>query len=289
MNPWQLTQTLVSLLSPANLAWPDSPAEPILGRVGVWPGVGGDFFAMDAVVPFALVHPETTRSNEEHPADLVDEARWSIFLFAGNASEQAGGPALVGGSRASLGSSKGRGILEVEGRVKIALFDELGLVARLRSGGTQPPDVAGRQAGFGAQRALEIVATHLPALPAYAPIQQLLASSPSAGHVTLTWAALSSTRYDLVGVTVVYKSGATAPTSPTDGTAAFTAGAPTSATVATGTGMFSFAVFWAYDATVDPFSGIGTTPVAANRWSSSETAQNGTLYLPATATSVVVA
>jgi hypothetical protein len=281
LNPFQLTQNLVFVLNQNNFVWPDPPGEAILGRVGVTPA-RPDFFTLDSVVPFALIHPETTRAHAEHPADIVEEAHWTVALFGANATDQAGGAALVGGNRASLGSSRGRGILEVESRVKAALFTQLGLVARLRSGGTQPPDVAGRMGGFAASRALEVVATRLPALHTYAPVQQLLGTSPSSGHVSLTWAALPSARYDLVGYTWVRVSGSTPATSPTGGT--FVAGAGTTLSDAPGTGTWSYTIFWAYDRTVDPWTGIGTTPATPNRWSSSETAQNGVLYLGAPVT-----
>lgn len=285
MNPLQMTMQVISTLAGTtsgtpNFTWPDSPNEAVFSRVLAGVGVPSDFFQQDAAAPYAFLHVDATRDHEEFPADLVDEQRWTLYMFAANASSQSGGEAVVGGNRESLGSSRGRGLLEVESLVKAALFNSLGLVARPRTGGAQPVNVAGKQSGLIAERVLDIVATRLPSFPDYNRVQKLLASV-AGGVVSLSWAA-PSTRYDLVGFTWAKASGSTAPTSPSAGT--FVAGTTHVLSDSPGAGTWSYSIWNSYDATVDPFTGTGVVPVAANRWSSSQTAQNGVVYYAASVT-----
>lgn len=226
-----MTQQLCWLLSPQQFTWPDSPNDPVLARVASIPA-NPDFFSLDAAAPFALVHPEATRGNPEHPADLVEEARWSVYLFAANATDQAGGAALVGGNRQSLGQSYGRGVLEVSPVVQAKLWNALGLTARPRAGGTQAPGVSGKLPGLVADLALDVVATRFPQLPDFAPVTKfktIFAGPPAA----LVWAPLAS-RYDLIGYTWRRAAGSTAPSTPTGGSAGgFVAGSGRAASTIT--------------------------------------------------------
>lgn len=385
MNVWQLSQQIVFALNQANFVWPDAPSEPVLSRVIVGPPPP-DFFQHDLVAPAAILHVETERDHDEHPADLVEEARWSLYLFAANATEQAGSAAVMGGNRATLGSSRGRGLLEIEPLVKARLFSQLGLTARPRSVGSQPTNSAGKMGGVIAERALDLMATRCPNQTDFAPVRKLKATTPAVspyftiltvfgnfwqftinpdstpvvleagidftyslttpsvtatnlanainangtlgplvsavavgsvvtvsvttattlalsvfdnggtpGFATATTPAGSSvsltfapavSRYDLIGYTWVRAAGPVAPASPAGGT--FVANpAAIGLLDAPGAGTWSYSVFWAYDTTRDPFTGVGVAPADPNRWSSYETAQGGVVYVPASVTVTV--
>jgi len=178
MNIDQITQQLVASLNPTNLVWPGTGGEPVLSRVVVGPVPEG-FFQHDFVSLCAILHVESSLDNDEHPADLVEEAKWSLWLFAENAGSQSGGDAVVGGNRHSLLSSRGRGLLEIEPLVKAQIFNTLGLTARPRSKSGTPTNYAGKMAGVVAQRALEISATRIPSLPSFGAVQQLALAAPS--------------------------------------------------------------------------------------------------------------
>lgn len=481
MNVLQLSAQLISTLAPQNFTWGVGANEAVLSRVVVGP-VGDGFFQHDFVSPCGVLHVEAGKDNDEHPADLVEEQRWTLYLFAENATEQSGGAAVTGGNRNSVGSSRGRGLLEIEPLVKAKIFNALGLTARPRTTGGQPTAVGGKMAGLVAERALEITATRIPSLPDYAPITQLVAPHQSGftivnngtvsgwqfmifhsvgatgtvsqdiatagtdfaigasaaataanlrtyilsilpvevtatisgatvtigsgtetlraiaatintggvsgatgtspitpaqfsivsntgiagwtvlvvgnnfntdlgtfgGNVTVGGSAAATaanlhsffntqdfittftvgtsvyvfaqsghsltavtatqnsgtsgcvtggisfstpviftfaaapTRYDLIGYTWVRVAGSTPPSSPSGGTFVASPSA-TSFSDTPGAGSFAYAFFWAYDSTIDPYGGTGTTPVAPDAWSSYQTAQGGLVYLPATA------
>lgn len=277
MNPWQLTQDMIYRLNPTNLKWGEGNDEAVLSRVIAAPAPPG-FFRHDSVTPYALLQLESGRGNEEHPADLIEEARWSLYLLAGNATEQSGAAPVVGGNRVNLGSSRGRGLLEVEPLVQKAIFNATGLYARPRAISTRPPSIPDELQGLVVMRALEIVASRIPALPAYAPVQRLKSTAAGGGNVTLTWGAAPS-RYDLVGYTWRRAAGSTAPSTPASGT--FVESTTPSLSDSPGAGTWSYAIWWAFDATRDPFTGKGVYPVAANRWSSQQSSQAGLVYLGA--------
>jgi hypothetical protein len=163
MNPSQLANQLVSLLGP-NFKWPGGGREFVFNRVMVDPDQAGPFHA-DVVLPACFVHVEAGKDTDEHPADLIEEQRFTISMFAANPTDQAGGAAVVGGNRDDLGSSRNRGLLEIEPLVKKQLFNAIGLTARPRTTGQQPTLYAGKMGGVIAGRALEVVATRLPSLP----------------------------------------------------------------------------------------------------------------------------
>lgn len=293
MNPQQFSEQIVwsigAIVSGTpNLAWPETPFEAVLGKAMAGVEIPADFFSQDAVAPFAFVHIDATQDNEEVPPDVIEEQRFTIYMFAMNATDMAGGAAVVGGNRESLGSSKSRGLAEVEPLVKGQLFRMLSLVGRARTRSAQPIALAGKMAGLIAQRALDVIVTRMPGYPDYTPVDKLLATASGGGAVALSWAAAPS-RYDIVGYTWARAAGSTAPTSPVGGT--FVASTNPSLSDAPGAGTFSYAIFWAFDATKDPLTGTGDINKATgapipNRWSSSQTAQNGVLYLPASVTVV---
>src|SRR5262249_14492924 len=120
VNVWGLAQQIVYVLSPNLFTWTGAPTTSgndgtaVLSRLVVGPETPPDFFQRDAVAPFGLLHPEAVTDHPDHPADLIDEARFTLYLFAANATEQAGSAALMGGNRYALSGSRGRGLLEAE-------------------------------------------------------------------------------------------------------------------------------------------------------------------------------
>jgi len=289
VNAQQLVQNLVWILSPNQFAWPTWNEEPVFSRVLVDPAPP-DFFHVDQQPPFALVRVSSSRDQVEHPADLIEEQRFELAIFTSNPSEVPGGAAIVGGNRDNLGSSRNRGILEIEPLVKSQIWNAIGLTARPRTAVGQQTGAAGKMGGADAVRVLEIVATMIPSLPDFAPVQRLKEVSGGGGTVTASWSAPPN-RYDLVGYTWVRTSGAVPATSPVGGTfvpgtaAAFAAGV--TFTDSPGSGQWSYAFFWAYDVTTDPQTGTNGSPPgtpAPNAWSSRQTAQAGLVYLPATLT-----
>lgn len=263
MNIQQITQNLVHVLSPQNFLWPDPPNEAVLARVGVVPG-SPDFLTLDAAAPFALIHPESSRDHPEHPADLVEEARWTVFLFAANGTDQAGGAAVVGGNRLSLGSSVGRGVLEVEPLVQAQILSALGLTARPRAVGGQGLGVSGRLPGLVADRALDVVATRIPKQPDWAPVTQLKATV-AGGVVTFTLRP-PLPRWDLIGLWCQRLNTTQGPATPYQGTNIPVTGLPATFTdTPPSSGNWGYSVWGAYDATRDPSTASGeTTP---NRFS----------------------
>lgn len=252
MNPWQLTQNLVWWLSQPQFVWPGG-GEPVLGRVGVTVDAP-TFNVLDQVVPSVLIRPERTVAHPEHPADLEEEARWSLVLYAMNATDQAGGAAIVGGNRKSTTSSEGRGLLEVEPLVRAQIqqaFLAAGVRPRIVSAPATVPEAL---KGVLAARAYEVLATRFPVQPTYAGVTRLLATL--VGGATLTWTPVPS-RWDLVGYQVNRATGSTPPATPSDGTV-LTATLPPNASGyvdSTGGAGKAYSVFGIYDGTVDPFTG----------------------------------
>lgn len=265
MNQNQLAQQIVMALNQTLFRWPTGLQEPILSRVVVGPGV--DPRNMDAAMPWAIVHVEQGRDHAENPADLIEEARLTLYLFAGNATNQAGQAAVVGGNRFAIGSSRGMGLGDIEPLIKAQIFNQLGLIARPRSTGGQPVAVAGQMGGLLAERALDITATRIPSFPDYAGIRKLLSLNTSSGAgIVFNWSPMLSPRYDLVGYSWASAAGATAPTDPTAGTFVQADGTKTVIITILGTAITGYTAYLftgsgAYFATL---SGASVNAIASN-------------------------
>ena len=252
----QLTQQLVFLLSPRGLCvWPDSPNEPVFGRVGVTPAPPS-FFLADSVEPFVLIRPGPAKPHPEHP-EILDNPTWTIGLFSVNANDQAGGASVVGGRRTGRGSSQGRGVLEVESFL-LDLISASGIgFSRPRATEILDPDFA-EIAGVTCIQTYKVGATRVPLEPCYAPVRRLTATGDGNGHVTLNF-DLPDFRYDSAGLWIVRAQGSTPPTTPTGGFFVPSAIGRVSYVDSPGHGTWSYAVFIAYDWTADPVLGLGGT------------------------------
>lgn len=244
----------------------------------VWPsGTQGRLFPPDSVAictpeqiplavrelstPFALIIPGTSTADDEEP--FLERSTFDVIVVQ---HEEGGGEldfaALVGGIRGGgVGESEGRGVLEIIARVKAELGQLTGAdgapaIARY-SGAPAAAKASGTEQYACAQRiSVDIRST---AAPSYEPPHRLSLSDAGAHAIAASW-VLPPARYDRRRVVVVWKAGATAPTSITDGTEVSVAATATSVTFApTGAaGTFSVAVFETYDET-----GGGTDEVTA--------------------------
>jgi hypothetical protein len=229
--------------------------EPVFARVAVCANEA-EFGIIDSAFPLALVIPEAEEDPAEHSDDLVDEARFTVLIFAANANDQAGGAALVGANRLGVGtSSVGRGVMDLEPMVQAALLStSAALGGRPRVKSKKAP-TSSKARGVMAGRQLDVLVTRLPASPTFDSVRQL-AGAGGAGHtVNLSW-ALPADRWDLVGVVVRRgTSGGSPPASPTAGTGVPVSGLPTSVVDAPGAGTWPYSVWLAYDSTRNPVDG----------------------------------
>lgn len=213
--------------------------------------------------PFALIRVGGATADDDVPSLLTEELE--VALVASSVGDEKGQSALLGAARSSgRTSSKGRGLLELE--------EELFRAAALLGGASGIR--LNLSAKTGGQALLD--GTTLAASRGYTfrartsvyrsyPAPSLLVATPAgSGSVSLTW-SVPPARYDRLEVVLRRASGATAPTSATDGTGVTLSGAlATSVTDSPGVGTFSYAIFAGYDET-------SATPATTDRWSSAVT------------------
>lgn len=278
MSSQQITQNLVWFLNPTNFVW--SAGQPVLGRVGVVvdpPTLN----VLDQVTPSVLIRVERAAAHPEHPADLDEEVKWTITLYAQNGTDQAGGAAVVGGNRTGAGS-QGRGVLEIEPLLRARIqqaFIACGVRPRIVSA---PATVAEAIKGLLAARAYEVTATRLPVQATYlAPTR--LAALNNGVALALYWTPPPLT-WNLVALQVNRAAGSTPPATPTSGTVLTSTLSPTATGFANATTGNAYSVFGVYDDTVDPVTGLRdqTKPVSA--YSGYQTPEGTFTYQPGTVT-----
>jgi len=117
VNPWQLSQQLKHEL--ATITWPGGSVVFGPRSVFIYAGAVPADEEMPPAFPFAAISIGSSTADDAHP-DLVTQS-----FTVGACVEVAGDPlgefAIIGSSRASLGSSAGAGIAEVTERVRAAL------------------------------------------------------------------------------------------------------------------------------------------------------------------------
>lgn len=254
MNPWQVTQQILKIL--AALAWADSPSDPILGQV--WcSAIDPSWLQKATRFPCAVVTPGPVTYLPEH-SQIVDEARWFVYVFAANANDAAGGAAVQGANRTSLGVSAGRGVEELVPAVIEGL--RAGTVGMgVRVVGASDARVEARDTpGLVASRPIELVGRRpLQTAPGFSPVTRALGTG-LAGSVTLSWllpGPTSPARWDLVGLVVRRAAGAVAPTTPSGGTGVTVSGLASGVVDTPGSGTWSYAIFATYDEGRDPVAG----------------------------------
>ncbi len=202
MNPWQMAQQLKHELQQA--VWPSGTGETVFGSQSVYCYAGA---AADDVhppgFPFALVTVGGGTPDPDDP-DLIEQ-QFSVAIAAEVAGDPLGEHAIIGGSRASYGSSQGAGVLEIGERVratvqKLTAYDGAAVV--VSGSGTGAPATLGQQ---GKQIALEefTVTALCTSAPRYTAPQELRVSNG-----TWTWeGAWTSSRFDFIEYHLGYVSG----------------------------------------------------------------------------------
>lgn len=267
MNGWQHLRQLAWILE--RHTYTDGAQEHVFGRA--IPTAGETPKALSQYrMPLVLLTMDGNTSDEENSG--LCEYEIGATIVCAVEGRELGQAALMGGARSGgQGSSKGRGILEIEEEFNRAVGRLTGAdgapAVAYESGAAQAVEVDATRYVVARKHSLKVLGTEA---RYYDPCRFLVATG-GAGSVALTW-KLPPNRYDFLLPVVRYASGATAPTSATSGTgvAGLTASSE-SATVTLAAGTYSFAIFMSYDE-----MGTGT----ADRWSSAD--------LSTTATSVVV-
>lgn len=259
MNSYQHANQLAYLLGLAT--WVDSPSEYVFGRRPSGVGSGGAVIVTDGPTadalkelrtPFALVGIGNSRPDDEHPDLLLTD--FSVIVVQQVEGDPLGERALVGGPRplaGGQGSSRGRGILEIEERV-------LAVACRLTGADGAPMALA----GMGSPPSQRIDTGHMVSSRRYdfrawctraaeypAPTN-LVATAAGGGTVNLSW-TLPAARWDRRLVILRRAAGSTAPASATAGTGVTLSGATAASVSDTGLtpGTYSYAVFEAYTET----------------------------------------
>lgn len=218
MNPWQMAQQIKHLLEQA--AWSSGTEGLVFGAQGsvvVWAGAPTE--QVPPGFPFALVGIDAGAMDPDEPS-LISQG-FSITIGQVVAGDRLGEFALIGGAAPDLGSSAGRGVLELAERVSDAIQSLTGADGAqiLVSGiSTAPPSPL----GTGDRRHLAIAELTLTGV---CTSQEHYTAPQQIAHNGTVWSWVGtqcSSRYDFVTYRLVRKAGTSAPTSPSDGTVVYT-------------------------------------------------------------------
>lgn len=246
MTPFQLAHQIRYLLE--NRCWnADAANNRVFRSVYVSPSSQADLLDR-ARFPLVIINDAGTEFDQGEREQLrKQEMRWDLTLVIGHEGSGSGSMLLLGGQRsAGLGSSSGRGLLEV----RRELLDELASLG--------PSDAAGlRWGAASAAGALRVDEKNLVAQRfqfsstvgnqrEYRPPARF-ASSVGGGTVTLTWLAPPMT-WALYRYMVRRASGSTPPATISDGTEV-SLGSDLALTVADspGSGTWSYSIWAVYD------------------------------------------
>lgn len=203
-------------------AWPEGAAEVIVGdRVFVSASEPDDL--QKFTYPLLVVRPGEWQGDPENP-DLGTQ-KVSIVVVSQVFGDPFGQQSLIGGPRGGdtsnygKGSSKGRGVLEIEPPITQAFraltyADGLAIVSALESAGA--PAIVSQENGpsvIARPYTLSIRSTLVDVWPAPS---NFLAPN-GVGQIACTW-DLPPARYDRRAMVLNYLAGATAPSTPTAGT-----------------------------------------------------------------------
>jgi len=259
LNPWQVARQLKSLLEAA--VWPDTPSERVFARVLVTANVT-KAAAGELRWPFCTIRPLDAQADEEEPDLLLQN--YEVLFGAQVAGDTFGERSILGGPRsAGQGSSRGRGVLELEEEVLEAVADlnetnGIRIRSRLRSAVEAVED---EDLGYVAFRTHRLEAWTSSRRSYRAPTR--LVGVLGVGSVTLAW-VLPPARYDRSAMVVRRAAGGTPPADPTSGTGVTVGALDTGVVDAAGSGTFSYAIFMGYDelgAGADRFSPAVTITV----------------------------
>jgi hypothetical protein len=252
--------------------WPDSPSGNVFANVYVTQNLSDEVAPSSIRFPFALVRVLDGTADPDDQRYVLQ--RFEVVLVTANQGDQFGESTLVGGRRVSAGRSTGRGVLEIEEQALAAVqfLDPIGGVnIQFVNAGTAEavltPDI-----GYVVARPLTFQA-RLTTTRTYSTPNagRNLKSSVAGPNVTLTWTWHE--RWDLYAartapsqittargaLTLIRKSGGSAPTTVSDGTVV-TLSSNSAVTVvdAPGSGTWSYSLFAQFDEFGD---GTGVQPM----------------------------
>lgn len=215
MNPWQMAQQLKQELE--TVVWPSGSGDVVFGSRGVtvFAGVPTEQ-QIPPGFPWALVSIDDATADETHP-DLLEQT-YTILTGVSVAGDPLGEHALIGGAVADLGKSAGRGVAEVSARARAAvesLTGSDGAHVTVSATNLGSPTTLGR----GKHLALADFT-----VTAVCTSDLFYAAPQRLKHDGIRWSWVGThcdTRFDFLQYVLVKKSGATASTSPSDGTTLF--------------------------------------------------------------------
>lgn len=244
MNSWQAFNQLVAILRAS--VWTGSETVFARESVMVTGDVAPEMFGR-VRLPCALIRVGDAPADPEHDEepDLIVQA-FEVSMAVAVANDPFGQAAFLGAARVPL-KSAGKGILEVEEKLFEAiksLGDSHGV--RIMERGKGAAMGTAREGDYLAFRNYRFEAT-VTAAKSY-PAPRKFAGTGGSGQVAMTWTRAPS-RWDYYTQVLVYKSGATAPTSIMDGTVASGVTASSTSKTVTGlaAGVWSFSLFATYD------------------------------------------
>lgn len=240
MNPWEMAKQIQDVLR--TMSWPGGSTEKVFGPRGVYVFAGTPTEEqVPPAFPWALIGIDTATADEDHPEVLTQD--YTIVTAAEVAGDPLGSNAVIGGSVAELGKSVGRGIAEIDERVRIAVGNLLGVDGakiKLSTASIGSPTRLGRGHHI-AMASLTITAVVTSALHYAAP--QLLVYAAG----TWTWSGPHcSDRFDFLQYRLVSLAGASPPETPADGTVVYTGS--TASFTASRSGSTTYSVFADYNA-----------------------------------------
>lgn len=251
MNSWQMAQQLKAVLEA--LAWPSGEQDLVFGgrgSVSIYAGSPTDE-QVPPGFPWAMVGIGSATPDQDHP-DFVQQ-QFSVSVAAEVAGDRMGEHAIIGGSVRAAGRSAGRGVAEIAYRVRERVQTMTGMDGAhliVSHTASQPVAVLGR--GRHAVMLEMDLTAWCSASPYYAPPQQLRHS----GGAWRWEGGLCSTRYDFLRFILLRKTGATIPTSASDGTVLYSGSATQFTGASTAGNVYAvFAEYGSRGSTVDAYSG----------------------------------
>jgi len=248
VNRLQIARQVQTLLRA--VAWADAEVAFAADSVVITLGIAEDV-AIEPRLPLVMIRPgneDSDPGNDEEPGSVGIE--FSVVVVVANAQDQHGETALIGSQRTT--GSTGRGLLEVEELVKLALLQKgpaSGLPIVFRGSTTSEP-ITHSSLGY-----IVIGTYRFRAVGTVARTYQRpggFAATAGAGSVALSWNA--ATRWDHRRFILRRASGSTAPATSASGTGVTLGGTPdgasaTSVTDTLAAGTYSYSLFAAYDDT----------------------------------------
>jgi len=242
VNTLQMAEQLKYLL--ANDNWPDSPSDNTFGSVQVTDGPT-EKALKELRMPIVLVTVGDTSEVDEEDPDLILQD-FPLILVQAVLGDPMGERILIGGPRKSLGSSDGRGILELEARLLDVVGKATGAdgarAACAFVGSPPSQQVEGRMIG---SRKYNLKAwctrdEH------FDPPVHLVAEPIGSGNVRLSW-TVPPDRYDRLKIVLRRATGLVAPATVATGTdVALASDLAFGVTDSPGVGTFSYSVWCGY-------------------------------------------